>query len=128
MNCPGCDAEMTDLEENDERVRVCQECGGLWIDVADLNRLLLHHNLPGLDSLGGKVDPTAAVPVCRDCMLDLTRIEKKDRQESRYYETCESCGGIFIEGNPDEEPAKDLRTAQKQIVAAFERFAGKKKG
>ena len=44
MDCPGCNVEMAELEGDGTTVRKCGECGGFWIDVADLNRLLLHNN------------------------------------------------------------------------------------
>jgi hypothetical protein len=55
-------------------------------------------------------------------MIDLTRIEGSDRHDPRYYETCESCGGIFVEGKAPPASGKQAD----QIVAFFSEFAGKK--
>ncbi len=124
MNCPSCDVEMADLVEEEQRVRACSECGGLWLDTADLNQLLLHNNLPGLGSLGGRIDPAASTPTCRDCMIDLTRIDLGARHDAQYYESCESCAGVFIEGEP---PAPtDLKGAQAQLVGFFRSLELKK--
>ena len=79
MDCPGCNVEMADLEGEETTLRKCGECGGLWIDVADLNRLLLHNNLPGLESLGGKVDAEALTGQCPECQVDLVRVDGGDR-------------------------------------------------
>src|SRR5256885_2031966 len=49
MDCPRDTTEMTELTDGEERLLFrCAECGGLWLEVADLNRLLLHHCLPTL--------------------------------------------------------------------------------
>jgi Zn-finger nucleic acid-binding protein len=126
MDCPGCNLEMADLEKGDEKtVRKCSQCGGLWLDVADLNRLLLHNNLPGLESLGGKVDPEAPTGQCPECQVDLICIKGGDRHHPLSYDTCESCGGIFLESEVKE--AGDPQQIFSEIVAFFKQFSAKKK-
>lgn len=125
MECPSCNVEMADLEGDGTTLRKCGECGGLWIDVADLNRVLLHHNLPGLESLGGKVDSAAVTGTCAECQIDLVRIPGGDRAAPLSYDTCEACGGTFIEA--DFEDAADAQAAFRNIVGFFQRFAQKKK-
>ncbi len=125
MECPNCNVEMADLEGDGTTLRKCGECGGVWIDVADLNRVLLHHNLPGLESLGGKVDSEALTGHCPECQVDLVRISGGDRNAPLSYDTCESCGGTFIESDFDD--AADAQVAFRDIVGFFQRFAQKKK-
>jgi Zn-finger nucleic acid-binding protein len=125
MDCPGCSIEMADLEGDDNTVRKCGDCGGLWIDVADLNRVLLHHNLPGLESLGGKVDAEALTGQCPECQVDLVRINGGDRQHPLSYDTCESCGGTFLES--EFKDASDTKVAYEEIVAFFKTFSAKKR-
>ena len=128
MECPDCGVEMVDLQgEDDQTLRKCGECGGLWADVADLNRTLLHHNLPGLESLGGKVDDTQDVGQCPECLVDLVRVQGGDKSTPMYYDTCESCGGIFLES--DFQDVTTYANAEKEIVGFFSRFSqkGKKK-
>jgi Zn-finger nucleic acid-binding protein len=125
MNCPSCNVEMADLEGEDSTVRKCGECGGLWIDVSDLNRVLLHHNLPGLESLGGKMDPEALTGQCPECLVDLVRINGGGRDHPLSYDTCESCGGTFLES--EFQDATDIKVAYDEIVDFFNRFATKKK-
>lgn len=96
MDCPSCNGEMTDLSGDDMVVRRCGECSGIWIDVADLNRVLLHNNLPVLQSLGGRMNVDAATGLCPDCQVDLVEVEGGERR-SLHYDTCEVCGGVFIE-------------------------------
>ena|SRR5688572_9894557 len=125
MNCPGCNVEMADLEGEENTVRKCGECGGLWIDVSDLNRVLLHNNLPGLESLGGKMEPDAMTGQCPDCLVDLVRINGGDRHHQLSYDTCESCGGTFLES--EFKDATDLKVAYDEIVDFFKGFTARKK-
>lgn len=125
MECPGCAVEMADLEGDDTTLRKCGDCGGLWIDVADLNRVLLHNNLPGLESLGGRVDAEALTGQCTECKVDLVRVQGGDRQHPLQYDTCESCGGIFLES--EFRDASDVKAAFQEIVDFFKAFSHKKK-
>ena len=125
MDCPGCNAEMTNLEGDDTTVGKCAACGGLWINVADLSRVLLHHNLPGLESLGGKMKPEALTGQCPDCHVDLVSVEGGDRRHLLHYDTCESCGGIFLES--EFKDASDIKVAFEEIVDFFVRFSNKKR-
>jgi len=125
MDCPGCNVEMAVLEGQDTTVQKCGDCGGLWIDVADLNRVLLHNNLPGLESLGGKLHPEAMTGQCPECHVDLVQITGGDKQHPQSYDTCESCGGIFLES--EFKDAGNLDMASKEIVDFFNRFSGKKR-
>ena len=123
MDCPRCNVEMAELEGDDTTLRKCGECGGLWIDVADLNRVLLHNNLPGLESLGGKVNVDALPGQCPECHVDLVTIEGGDRQQVLNYDTCESCGGIFLES--EFKDVTDPQAVFDEIVSFFKRFSGK---
>ena len=123
MNCPGCDVEMIELNGDDQTVRKCGECGGLWIDVSDLNRTLLHHNLPGLETLGGKVNPDAMTGQCPDCQVDLVQVEGGERSHPLDYDSCESCGGVFLES--EFLQVRDYAMAKREIIDFFTAFAGR---
>jgi Zn-finger nucleic acid-binding protein len=125
MDCPGCNVEMADLEGDDTTVRKCSQCGGLWIDVADLNRVLLHNNLPGLEGQGGKLDAEALTGQCPECQVDLVRINGGDRSHPLSYDTCESCGGILLES--EFKDASSTQVAFQEIVDFFKAFSSKKK-
>ncbi len=125
MECPSCGVEMVDFEHDGQTLRKCGECRGLWIDVSDLNRILLHHNLPGLDSLGGRVDTESLGDQCNDCQVDLVRVIGGDRLNPLEYNTCESCGGVFV--NADFEDADSFASAEKLIVGFFSDFSNKLK-
>jgi hypothetical protein len=92
--------------------------------VSELNRLLLHNNLPGIESLGGKRAKGGAQAVCRNCQVDLTRFEGGDRHDPEHYELCEECGCVFIDA--ESAPQGDLEAAKRGLVAFFRLFAVKK--
>ncbi len=127
MDCPRCSVEVTEIAGEDSAIQRCSECGGLWVDVADLNKLLLHANLPALSALGGYVNPDEIAGMCPVCQVDLVAVEGGDKR-SLHYDSCESCGGIWLEGpDEDEVPAeKDFKGATQDIVGFFRRFAKKK--
>jgi Zn-finger nucleic acid-binding protein len=126
MDCPRCAVELTEISRDDSIIQRCVECGGLWVDVTDLNKTLLHANLPALSALGGMVNPDEMAGMCPACNVDLVAVEGGEKK-SMSYDTCESCGGLWIEGEEDE-PAEtlDWNGATTQIVAFFKRFAKKK--
>ncbi len=125
MDCPSCEVEMASLEGEDQTLRKCGQCGGLWADVADLNRLLLHNNLPGLETLGGKMDAEVLSGQCPDCKVDLTSVVGGERSHPLHYDTCESCGGVFLES--EFKDASDYKTALREIVDFFKAFSARPK-
>jgi Zn-finger nucleic acid-binding protein len=111
---------MAELGEAEQKIYACGECGGLYADGGELNQLLLHAGLPGLGSLGGRVDPAASPATCRECMIDLTHVQTGPRNDLIYYESCEGCGRVFIEPGPPA--AADLKSAHDQLVEFFREF------
>jgi Zn-finger nucleic acid-binding protein len=122
MDCPRCEAEMVLLEGKDGSMSRCPECGGLWLDLAELNRILLRHNLPGLESLGGRVNAEETTGVCPEDQVDLVAVEGGERH-ALQYETCEVCGGIFLQ--PDTE-SEDLQGNVDSLVDFYRRFGNAK--
>jgi Zn-finger nucleic acid-binding protein len=125
MDCPSCHVEMSELAGNDTTVRKCGDCGGLWMDLADLNRVLLHNNMPGLEGMGGRIDAEALTGQCPECLVDLVRVAGGERLHPLHYDTCESCGGIFLES--EFKDATDSPQAMREVVEFFQRFRVKKK-
>lgn len=102
-----------------EPLRVCAECGGMTVELVELNPILLRHGLPGMESLRGRVVPDGDVGECPECRVDMTLFESGDRQDPDFYEVCEECGRVFIAGGSLEA---DL-APEKQVVDFFRRFA-----
>jgi Zn-finger nucleic acid-binding protein len=113
MDCPRDNVEMVELTEGEDRLLFrCGECGGLWLDVADLNRILLHAGLPTLEAMGGRANPEEDAGECPACAVGLLAVESSHKRNPLIYETCESCGGIWLEGAdfPGEgEGAEELK-------------------
>ena len=126
MDCPRCSVEMTEITHEDSTIQRCSSCGGLWVDVADLNRVLLHANLPALSALGGFVNPDEIAGMCPACNVDLVAVEGGDKR-SLHYDTCESCGGIWLEGPDADDVAEtiDWKGAEKEIVGFYRSFRRK---
>lgn len=126
MDCPRCSVEMSEITRDDGTLQRCADCGGLWVDVTDLNKILLHANLPALSALAGFVNVDEITGMCPSCNVDMVVVEGGERR-SVSYDTCESCGGIWVDGDEDDPAAElDWKGAEKQIVQFFRKF-GKKK-
>ncbi|MCL2011587.1 MAG: zf-TFIIB domain-containing protein [Cystobacterineae bacterium] len=120
MNCPSCGVEMGTLEAEVYR---CEACGKLWLNISDLNRLLLQNNLPGLDSLGGKVDVDTLSGQCPECLVDLLEVRNSNPPHSLAYASCESCGGILV--MDDFSDCADADETFKYLIAFFTTFQNK---
>ncbi len=118
MDCPRCAVEMVQLEGEDTNLSRCPECAGVWLDIAEVNRLLLRHNMPGLESLGGHPNVDESVGQCPECQVDLVAVEGGEHR-SMHYDTCEVCGGIFLETEAEAEGAKEAINA---IIDFYRRF------
>src|SRR5437763_337864 len=118
MDCPRDNTEMSELTDGEERVLFrCAECGGLWLDVADLNRILLHAGLPTLEAMGGRANPESDAGECPVDNVALLAVESAHKRNPLVYETCESCGGIWLGSAP--QPLA-LRVELSPIDAALE--------
>ena len=126
MDCPRCSVELAEIASDEMTIQRCSECGGLWIDSADLNRVLLHANLPALSAVGGYVNPDEIAGMCPACNVDLVAVEGGEKR-SLHYDTCESCGGIWVEGpDVDEVPETlDWKAAEQEIVDFYRLFRKK---
>ncbi|MHB1845827.1 MAG: zf-TFIIB domain-containing protein [Deltaproteobacteria bacterium] len=119
MECPKCAVEFQLHEDEHANLQRCGQCGGIWLDIADLNRMLLHHNLSGLEKLGGKANIEELAGQCPQCLVDLVVVEGGPRRSQRY-DTCESCGGIWLEQGLEHE--ETLAVMVEGIVSFFKKF------
>jgi Zn-finger nucleic acid-binding protein len=126
MDCPRCTVELSEITRDEGTLQRCADCGGLWVDVTDLNKILLHANLQALSALGGFVNADEITGMCPACNVDMVVVEGGEKR-SVSYDTCESCGGIWVDGDEDDPAAElDWNAAEKQIVVFFKAFAKKK--
>lgn len=120
MECPQCNQEMESLEGDDVSVTRCSNCGGVWIDASDLNRVLLHHNLPGMESLGGRANLDEVAGQCPVDLADLVVVEGPGKPPMRY-DACEVCGGIWLEDQRFD--GEGVGPLLEQIVDFYREFA-----
>ncbi|MCL2178486.1 MAG: zf-TFIIB domain-containing protein [Cystobacterineae bacterium] len=125
MNCPSCGVEMGTLKSDEQNLSHCVECGSIWMDISDLNRLLLQNNLPGLDSLGGKMNLDMLSGQCPECLVDLVEVCSGNPQLALAYASCESCGGILV--MDDFSACTNADEASKHLVKFFTAFQNKAK-
>ena len=126
MDCPRDSVEIAELADGEEKVFFrCAECGGLWLDVADLNRILLHAGLATLEAMGGRANPEEEAGECPVDAVDLLAVLSTHKRNPLLYETCESCGGIWLESADfgDGETAQDMTDG---IVDFFREFSSAK--
>ena len=130
MDCPRDTVEMVELTEGGDRVLFrCGECGGLWLDVADLNRILLHAGLPTLEGMGGRANPDSDTGECPvDKNVALLAIESQHKRNPLVYETCESCGGIWIESADFDAEGESAKEMIAGIVEFFREFSSRQAG
>jgi Zn-finger nucleic acid-binding protein len=99
------------------------------VEVTDLNKILLHANLPALSSIAGYVNAEELTGLCPACQVEMSVVEGGEKK-ALAYDSCESCGGIWVDGENDEAPkTMDYAGSVKEIVTFFRDFAktGKKK-
>lgn len=121
MACPRELGEMKELAAQDDAVLYVSDEGGVWQDSIDVNRLLLHAGLPGLESMGGKTNLDALGDLCPKDNVDLIVIEGGEKSNPLEYGICEVCGGLWIELGLDPEDV-DAGTAQAATVEFFRDF------
>jgi hypothetical protein len=120
MGSPRDLSEMKEMTGRDDATFFVSEDGGIWIDSVDVNRILLHAGLPGLESMGGKANVDAIGDRCPKDDVDLIMIEGGDKGDPLVYGICEVCGGIWIDLNAPEDTDADGYEAE--VVAFFRDF------
>jgi Zn-finger nucleic acid-binding protein len=127
MDCPRCSVELAAITQEDSSVNRCAECGGLWVDGSDLTKILLHANLPALTAIGGQINVDELAGTCPACSVDLVVVEGGEKR-SLHYDTCESCGGLWVEGEDVEEVPETIsfKEASAELAGFFRAFAKKK--
>ena len=129
MDCPRDNVEMVELTQGGDRVLFrCGECGGLWLDVADLNRILLHAGLPTLEGMGGRANPESDTGECPVDNVGLLAIESQHKRNPLVYETCESCGGIWLESADFDTEGESAKEMVAGIVEFFREFSSRQAG
>ena len=127
MDCPRCSVELAAITHDESSINRCSECGGLWVDGTDLSKILLHANLPALTAIGGSINVEEMSGQCPACAVDLVVVEGGEKR-SLHYDTCESCGGIWVDGEDVDEVPESISwgDASHELAGFFRAFSRKK--
>ena len=88
----------------------------------------LHANLPALTAIGGQINVDELAGTCPACNVDLVVVEGGEKR-SLHYDTCESCGGLWVEGEDVDEVPETItfKEAGTELAGFFRAFAKNKK-
>jgi Zn-finger nucleic acid-binding protein len=99
INCPLDGAPMTNVKAGNFTIDRCDSCGGLWFDMAELQRLIAH-GMRGedFDTLVRKRGRISALKQLK-CPRDDTMLKDvpDPTQPHIIYHQCSTCGGLFLQ-------------------------------
>ncbi len=121
MDCPKDGVEFETKEDEHVSLQRCADCAGIWLDIGDLSRILLRHNMPGLEKLGGTANLEELAGQCPTCHVDLMVVQGGPHKSLRY-DTCESCGGIWLDQGLEGKKADTVDGLVEGIVEFYKRF------
>ena len=99
LKCPVCpDTLLVKHDENGTTVDYCENCGGLWLEEGELNKITRPHDGDiefSIHEHAGEGEPTEKIcPVCSDKPLVTKNfIEYSDIK----IESCDTCGGVWLD-------------------------------
>jgi Zn-finger nucleic acid-binding protein len=117
MNCPRCRTPLTQTKVDEVAVDHCEACGGIWLDFAELDRLLTHESRALRDLLPKNAPPRPddqAPLACPRCSAPLIRMRASP--EPVVYYACLTCYGRWLDGS--EIP----RIVGRPLTAKFEKL------
>ncbi len=106
MKCPRCSSAMETVQVEAVEIDRCTKCGGLWFDEFELDELKAKKGSEEVDTghprnLNQSSQRQLKCPKCETLMLRMVDVQ----QPHIWYETCEVCGGSFL----DAGEFKDLK-------------------
>ncbi len=121
MDCPHCHSDMAQVEHGGVEVESCPACGGIWLDVTVIRRLIREGDQDGVRA-GLFTDPNLSSPLaCPRCEgapplmeVGFVGVDEID------LDICKTCHGVFVPDDEaqaitrllkwleDEEPAKPI--------------------
>lgn len=124
MKCVKCEGTLQELHAGELRLDRCDECHGLWFDRRELSALLalyregeaIPRSLPNPNSR--RVEERMGV--CPRCDIALARSETL-AVPGLHWDTCERCGGAWLDGGELVEVAADPDAAA--ALAFFSEFS-----
>jgi uncharacterized protein len=106
VQCPKCSGTLQVVVQDSMEIDRCDQCGGLWFDMLELDRLRKSGRVAALDTgdagVGKDLNRQAKVncPRCNTLMIPMVDL----RQSHIWYESCGVCFGKWF----DAGEIKDL--------------------
>ena len=115
MKCPKCGGELRPIVQDSIEVDRCEQCGGLWFDRREADRLLkVRGSAEAVDTgnanLGEQQNEIGKIecPRCHTQMIRMVDLE----QHHIWYESCTVCYGKWFD-------AGEFRDLQQETVVDF---------
>lgn len=105
MKCPKCRSDVRRIQFDEIEVDQCRECGGLWFDFMEAEKLQKRRGSEALDRSATPAErsgdpgdePRADTLICPRCLgHTLTRMAVRG-QPHILYERCVVCHGVFFD-------------------------------
>lgn len=132
MNCPACQATLSEHTVSDLIVDVCDRgCGGVWFDNFELEKVDEAHESAGAALLeiaaeaggppGGVPDRDALrpCPKCRDAIMRRHFFTVKREVE---VDECPACAGVWMDAGELAEIRRQFETEEARDAAAQEEY------
>ena len=100
MKCPRCDVAIKEVILDDIVLDQCEECGGIWFDFAELDRVLNRDIMQARKVLPKRPkneDMSVEVLPCSRCSDKIIRMHTPNRKI--VYYGCLTCYGRWLDGN-----------------------------
>lgn len=109
MNCPKCDHRMAPVVFEEIELDRCEHCGGLWLDMLELDKIRARGGSERIDDgpvdVGRRHDAIDRI-ACPRCTAAMIRMVDREHPDV-HYEMCSTCGGIYL----DAGELHELRTS-----------------
>lgn len=117
MNCPKCNSEMKAVKDNGIEVDQCINCGGIWLDLGELEEIILAKNAKAFDTgdikTGREFNKVEDIN-CPKCNSKMTKMVDLN-QPHIWYEKCVNHGIFLDAGELKDISNKDLLSYIKDI-------------
>jgi len=101
MQCPKCSSSMEKVTYGGIEVDRCADCGGMWFDVGEREKLKAQKGSERIDTgdpdRGEKLNKLGRIncPVCHTQMIRMVDL----KQPHIWYESCTVCHGAFFDAS-----------------------------
>ena len=117
MTCPRCHRSLEENERDESRFGNCPQCGGVWIDFEELDRIFeaaIGEGLPR-PAASSRLPESGDSPLrCPRCEGGLVAV----RSEEHIYSACIVCYGRWVDGS-DLPEAGGLSRRIKKLFRKF---------